>query len=95
MTRPVEDTTWRRTRDGWGEHIRERYHHPLAIKGAAMKYRLGPLWVDDLARRLVDVTPPDADGARLTPTSAWKRVEGWYRAGEVAAAVGAQRARAA
>lgn len=89
------DTTWQNTRAGWREHIRARYHHPLAIKGAALKYPLGPLWVDDLARRLVEVTPADRDGARLTLASAWQRVEGWRTAGQITVAVGAQRARVA
>lgn len=90
MTRPT-DTTWTLTREGWREHIRARYHHPLAIRGAAAKYDLGPLWRDDLARRLVEVTPADADGARLTLASAWSRVEGWHEAAQIAAAVGARR----
>ena len=89
------DTTWQNTRAGWREHIRARYHHPLAIKGAVMKYALGPLWVDDLARRLVEVTPADADEARLTLASAWATVESWRTAGQIAEAVGARRARAA
>lgn len=89
------DTTWQNTRAGWREHIRARYHHPLAIKGAALKYPLGPLWVDDLARRLVEVTPADRDGARLTLASAWQRVEGWRTAGQTAEAVEPRRARAA
>ena len=64
------DTTWQLTRAGWRKHIAERYHHPLAVKGAALKYPLGPLWVDDLARRLVEVTPaapPPREGATMPP----------------------------
>lgn len=92
--RPV-DESWKLTLEGQRAHV-DGYGHWRAIEGAAQKHgsELGYAFLALLARRLM-VVDEDSDGARPTAATAWSRVEGWWRAGQVAEAVGARRARAA
>jgi len=93
--RKRRDTSWQLTPEGQRAHV-EGYGHWRAIEGAAKAYgsELGYAFLALLARRLM-VVDEDSDGARPTAATAWSRVEGWWRAGQTAEAVGARRARAA
>ncbi len=81
-----DDTTWQRTAEGQRAHV-DAYAHWLAIEGAARKYghTLGAAFLVLLARRLM-VVDVDKDGATPDATTAWRRVEGWARQGQKAAA---------
>lgn len=91
MTRPA-DTTWQHDPARWPEHV-GTLASPFAVRGSVTKHggTLGIAYRVLCARRLVAVTEPDRDGARLTLSSAWTRVEGWHEAAQIAAAVGARR----
>lgn len=81
-----DDTTWTLSAKGQDEHVKG-YTHWLAIEGSARKWGT-PLGVGFrvlLARRLM-VVDVDKDGATPDATTAWRRVEGWARQGQKAAA---------
>jgi hypothetical protein len=76
----------------WGAHV-ATLSNTFAVRGSVTKHggTLGIAYRVLCARRLVVVTPADRDGARLTLSSAWTRVEGWHEAAQIATAVGARR----
>ena len=86
------DTTWQHDPTLWHEHV-ATLGNAFAVRGSVAKHgaRLGIAYRVLCARRLVVVTEPDRDGARLTLASAWARVEGWHEAARIATAVGARR----
>ena len=91
MTRSA-DTTWQHDPALWPEHV-ATLTNVFAVRGSVTKHggTLGIAYRVLCARRLVAVTEPDRDGARLTLSSAWARVEGWHEAAQIATAVGARR----
>jgi hypothetical protein len=91
MTRPA-DASWQRDTALWPAHV-ATLPSTFAVRASVRKHgaTLGIAYRVLCARRLVTVTPPDRDGATLTPLGAWRLVEGWHEAEQIAAAVGARR----